>query len=335
MKSLQQRIAALQDLVQYIREGQDELKAKMAVTARSNRWFTQENVSERLLSIADQYLDRSNLEAWLANYDIKASATPKRIGVVAAGNIPLVGFHDCLTTFIAGHHLQLKPASKDSVLLPHLLEKLMELAPGFHCQIVEKLEAYDAVITTGNNNSARYFEYYFRHVPHIIRKNRNGVAVLNGSETVRDLDQLGLDIFSYFGLGCRSVSKLYLPAGYDLSRLLHAFDNYRDIAHHNLYRNNLDYNRTLLMLNQVAFLDVDHVNITENPSIPSPIANLHYEFYEDQEDVLKKLKEAEEAIQCVVGGDNAYADVGFGQAQHPALGDYADRLDTLEFLLGL
>lgn len=329
------RLNALEAWRKFITSDSDELRAKVGATASSNRWFTPESVKERLKDIAISYLDRQALEQWLSHYDISQPESALRVGVVTAGNIPLVGFHDCLSVFVAGHDLVLKSASRDNVLLPYLIEELSGFAEGFSFKETEQLKEYDAVIATGNNNSARYFEYYFRHVPHIIRKNRNSVAVLDGSESQTDLEALGEDIFSYFGLGCRSVSKLYLPEGYDLSILLTAFDAHREIMHHNLYRNNLDYNRTLLMLNQVGFLDVDYINITENQSIASPIANLYYEYFSDDADLERKLSEKASAIQCIVGDRPPLTEVPFGRAQQPGLEDYADKVDTLAFLAAL
>ena len=299
-----------------------------------NRWFTPSNSLQALRGIAD-YLDGTRLQAWLNSYQGIAGGKDisYRVGLVMAGNIPAVGFHDLLCVLASGNHAVCKLSSDDEVLIPFLTDILVRLEPGFKDQFsfVGKLDDVDAVIATGSNNSARYFEYYFRHLPHIIRRNRNGVAVLSGAEGEEDLVRLGLDIFTYFGMGCRSISKLYVPSGYDFSLFFSAIERFSEVMQHNKYMNNYDYHRALFLLNNEAFLTNNFLILRQNPSIASPVSVLHYEYYADRTEVERHLELEADKIQCVVG--EGY--LPFGRAQAPGLSDYADRVDTMKFLSGL
>lgn len=295
-----------------------------------NPWFTKENSRAALRSLAAHCLQPELLHTWLSAYPQLPHPQPKTIGLVLAGNIPLVGFHDWLCVLVSGHRALVKCSEKDKVLLPLLWETFVALAPSYaeQTQFVERLKGFDAVIATGSDNTGLYFQQYFGRYPHIIRQNRNSIAVLTGQETEADWAGLATDVFRYFGLGCRSVSKLLLPQGYDLLPLLAYLDHYADMMQHNKYKNNYDYNRSLYLLNNVHHYANDCIMLVESPSLLSRIATLHYEFYADEQDLANKLAAQANQIQCIVGTGH----IPFGQSQHPQLWDYADGVDTLAFL---
>jgi hypothetical protein len=287
----------------------------------SNAWFTPQQCDLALKGIC-KFLVKDELERWVSNYDMPADV--RKVGVVMAGNIPLVGFHDLLCVLISGHHLAAKPSIQDTVLMRYVVEQLVSIEPQFgdYISFVERLNDVEAVIATGSDNTARYFEYYFRSKPHIIRKNRTSVAVLHGNESDEQLVALGKDVFSYFGLGCRNVSKLIVPEGYDFVRILGLWEVYHDVANHHKYVNNYDYNKSILLVNRAPHLDNGFVLLTENEALVSPISVVYYSTSVD----LKSDK-----IQCIVSADG----VPFGKSQEPGLTDYADNVDTLKFLTGL
>jgi hypothetical protein len=253
-----------------------------------------------------------------------------------AGNIPLVGFHDFLAVLISGHSILVKLSSKDSVLISWLADQLIQIDQRFSSRIhfAERLKNFDGIIATGSDNSSRYFTYYFGKYPNVIRKNRTSCAVLTGKETDSDLLTLGKDVFTYFGLGCRNVSKVYMPKSFEPTRLLQAWEPWKDIIHHHKYCNNYDYQKSILLVNRIPFFDSNFVLIQENERLVSPISVVYYEFYEDEGSLALKLAESKNKIQCVVGHATP-ASVPFGKAQSPSLGDYADQIDTLKFLEGL
>lgn len=301
----------------------------------ANGWMTEENVRHAFLawSVA---LHRSSLEQWTGAYpELAEPRTPERtVGLVLAGNIPLVGLHDVLSVWISGHRSKVKCSSQDPALIPALVQVLDRFIPGTADRILfseGKLGAVEAVIATGSNNTARYFEHYFGHLPRIVRKSRVSVAVLDGTETKEELALLGEDIFRYFGLGCRNVSKLYVPVDFALDRFFTAIYPWQAIINHNKYGNNYDYTRALWLLDGVQFLENGFVLVKEDPQLPSPVATVFYERYTDRAAVDAKLEEQAASIQCVVGHGN----VAFGTTQQPGLGDYADGVDTLRFLLEL
>ena len=287
----------------------------------NNAWFTPQQCDLALKGIC-KFLVKDKLEKWMAPYP--APVTVKNVGVVMAGNIPMVGFHDMLCVLISGHRLAAKLSSQDMVLMRYVVEQLVNVEPRFkeYISFVERLNDVDAVIATGSDNTGRYFEYYFRSKPHIIRKNRSSIAVLNGSETDEQLVALGKDVFSYFGLGCRNVSKLVVPEGYHFSRMLDLWEVYHDIAHHHKYVNNYEYNKSILLVNRTPHLDNGFLLITENEALVSPISVVYYAHAADL---------TSDKIQCVVSSKH----VPFGKTQEPELTDYADNVDTLKFLTGL
>jgi hypothetical protein len=298
-----------------------------------NRWFTEEQVYFAVQSWAEA-LTPANLDKWLANYAIEYT-TPKTVGLVLAGNIPLVGFHDFLSVLITGHKALIKTSSNDQLILPFLAKYIVAVAPQLEnrIQFTEgKLEGFDAVIATGSNNTSRYFEYYFKNKPSIIRKNRNSTAILTGNETKEELIALGEDIFRYFGLGCRNVSKLFVPKDYDFKLFFEAMYEYGDIIHYEKYANNYDYNKAVFLMSNYKILDNGFLTLKEDKGYASPISSLFYEHYENIDDVWKRLEEEHEQIQCIVGNDTDKGNVRFGQTQKPALWDYADNVDTISFL---
>lgn len=301
-----------------------------------NNWFTPENVFFAIQSWTEALTDE-NLSTWLSNYTFENTA-PKKIGLVLAGNIPLVGFHDFLSVVISGNHALIKTSSNDQHLIKFLAKYLIALDNRLEDRItfVEgKLEGFDAVIATGSNNTARYFEYYFGSKPNIIRKNRNSVAVLTGNETQEELEALGEDIFRYFGLGCRNVSKLFVPKNYNFEAFFKGMFIHKDIIEYEKYANNYDYNKAVYLMSLFQILDNGFMTIKEDTSYASPISSVFYEYYDSIEDVKSKLEADKELIQCVVSNGVIENSFPFGQAQHPKLWDYADNIDTLHFLNNL
>lgn len=311
----------------------DDMASLIRLSQSHNRWFTEEQVYFALQSWA-KALTRKNLDKWLDEYDLDA-VTPKTVGLILAGNIPLVGFHDFLSVLVTGHRALVKTSSNDQHLLPFLANYLIAVQPEFKDYITftdEKLEGFDAVIATGSNNTARYFEYYFKDKPAIIRKNRNSAAVLDGSETREELIALGEDIFRYFGLGCRNVSKLFVPKGYDFTAFFEAMYEYRDIIHYEKYANNYDYNKAVFLMSNFKLQDNGFLTIKEDTSYASPISSIFYEFYDDIDEVRQRLQQDKEQIQCVVSSGIVDGSIEFGQSQQPALWDYADNVNTIVFL---
>lgn len=299
-----------------------------------NGWYTPENVYFSIQSWA-KALTEKNLAQWLSTHTFEPKE-PKNIGLILAGNIPLVGFHDFLTVLITGNNVLIKTSSNDQFLLPFLAKYLIAIELEFSNKItfVEgKLENFDAVIATGSNNTARYFEYYFKDKPSIIRKNRNSVAVLNGEETKEQLAALGEDIFRYFGLGCRNVSKIFVPKGYSFDSFFEAIFEYQNVIHYEKYANNYDYNKAVFLMSNFKLLDNGFLTIKEDSSYASPISSVFYEYYDTLEDLQSRLQTEHEQIQCIVSNNLVKNSIAFGQTQKPNLWDYADNVDTISFLL--
>lgn len=298
-----------------------------------NGWFTQDQVYHSIQSWAIA-LQEENLNKWLSKYDF-SEVEPKTVGLILAGNIPLVGFHDFLSVLISGHNVLVKTSTNDQHLIKFLAKYLIAFSPEIENCITftdGKLENFDAVIATGSNNTARYFEYYFKDKPNIIRKNRNSVAVLNGKETQEDLVNLGEDIFRYFGLGCRNVSKLFVPKDYNFDAFFKAIYEYKDVIFYEKYSNNYDYNKAVFLMSNFKLLDNEFLTLKEDTSYASPISSVFYERYENIEDIKKKLEKDAGQIQCVVSNGVIENSIPFGKTQQPELWDYADNVDTLLFL---
>ena len=316
----------------------DELALRVS---ENNPWFTPENV-RYALECTGKSLEPEKLDRWLKPYMAwmpHNGGEPKLIGVVMSGNIPAVGFHDFMSVLLSGHRFLGKASSKDEIILPGLADVLISLEPGLKDYIsftTGRLTGFDAVIATGSDNSARYFRYYFARYPYIIRHNRTSVAFLTGDESEHDLKMLGRDVFLYFGLGCRSVSKLFLPEKMNPDRIASAWDEYAYLIDHEKYRNNYDYRKSIMMVNRIEFTDTGFVLLQQEEGIASPVAVVYYEFYHDRGHLASMLDLHKDHIQCIVGDRNLIETaVPFGHAQQPELWDYADNVDTIEFLLKL
>ena len=301
-----------------------------------NGWYTPEQVYFSIQSWADA-LTEDNLGKWLSNYNL-GDVKPKNVALILAGNIPLVGFHDFLSVLITGHNVLVKTSSNDQHLLPFLANYLVAFEADLKNKItfVEgKLENFDAVIATGSNNTARYFEYYFKDKPSIIRKNRNSIAVLNGEETKEQLTALGEDIFRYFGLGCRNVSKLFVPKNYSFVPFFEAIFEYQDVIHYEKYANNYDYNKAVFLMSNFKLLDNGFLTLKEDASYGSPITSAFYEYYESLDQLQERLENENDQIQCIVSNNLVKESIAFGTTQKPKLWDYADNVDTVLFLKNL
>jgi len=331
------RIEAFGILGEHLLSNDNRLQEIIEEASYQNPWFTRENVSRAILAIAEN-LTVPALSLWVSGYAVD-HAPKKTVGLVLAGNIPLVGFHDILCCLLCGFSIQLKLSSNDKLLIPYLLDKLQAIEPeGFSNKIryVERLADVDMIIATGSNNTSRYFEYYFRNIPHIIRKNRNGVAILTGKESPIELNALGHDIFDYFGLGCRNISKIYSPKGYDYSPFFEAIESFSAIGNHYKYHNNYDYNKSIYLVNGDEHLDNGFLLLKKDTHIASPLAVVFYEEYDNAAALQDTLLKKQEEIQCIVGTSklSGINTIPFGQSQKPALSDYADGIDVLEFLVG-
>ena len=311
----------------------DNFISLIELSQSHNGWFTQEQVYFAIQSWAIA-LTEENLTKWLSSYNLE-TVQPKTVGLIMAGNIPLVGFHDFLSVVIVGHKALVKTATKDQYLIKFMAKYLIAVDPKMSTFIEftdGKLENFDAVIATGSNNTARYFDYYFKDKPSIIRKNRNSVAVLNGKESHKDLVNLGEDIFRYFGLGCRNVSKLFVPIGYDFDAFFKAIYEQKDVIYYEKYANNYDYNKAVFLMSNFKLLDNEFLTIKQDASYASPISSVFYEYYNDISDIQKRLENDKEQIQCIVSNELIPNSISFGETQKPKLWDYADNVDTIAFL---
>ena len=312
----------------------DGFKHQIKLAKEHNGWFTQNNIIFSLESWSNALTNR-NINQWTDKYNFNVE-NPKTVAIIMAGNIPLVGFHDFLSVLISGHSVLVKQSSNDKHLLPFLAKYLEVVEPSFNGKIKfteEKLEAFDAVIATGSDNTARYFEYYFKDKPSIIRKNRNSVAILTGNETNAQLETLSNDIFRYYGLGCRNVSKLFVPKDYNFDAFFNAVYKWHPIINENKYANNYDYNKAVYLMSEFDMLENGFLMIKEDENYASPIATLFYEYYNSISDLQQKLETDADKIQCIVASDFSEDEIAFGQTQKPQLWDYADNVDTVEFLL--
>ena len=312
----------------------DGFKHQIKLSKEHNGWFSETNILFAIESWA-KLLTTDTLNSWVSNYPLEA-ASQKKVAIVMAGNIPLVGFHDFLCALICNHEIIVKQSSNDKHLLPFITLYLTKAAPELKGRVTfleQKLEGFDAVIATGSNNTARYFEYYFKDKPSIIRKNRNSLAILTGDETKEDLLKLSNDIFQYYGLGCRSVSKLFVPKGYNFDAFFDAMYHWHPIINGAKYANNYDYNKAVYLMSEFKMLENGFLMIKEDPSYASPIATLFYEHYDSLETLTDKLNSDADKIQCIVSNNISEDHLSFGSTQTPQLEDYADGVDTVDFLL--
>lgn len=336
---LKDRIELLSLLGKHLLKLDDSLKATILRTYHNNQWFTEENVIQSIKAVAAQFLDKDKLTNWTGQYPIPEVEKPKTVGLVMAGNIPMVGFHDWLCTFVSGHKAMVKLSEKDKLLLPYAVNFLCDIEPKVKelTTFSDRLSNMDAVIATGSNNSSRYFETYFGKYPNIIRKNRTSVAILTGKESRDELLELGKDIFNYFGLGCRNVSKIYVPKKFDFQVFMEAMHEFKELVLHHKFKNNFDYNFTLLILNKIKHYSNGCLLVHESELLYSRIASLHYHYYESIEQVTADLKAQKDEIQCIVSKDGVpgITTTELGKTQEPGLTDYADNVDTLSFLVNL
>jgi hypothetical protein len=336
---IQERIDAFANLGEILRNllsGKDDKQAAgfqelINTQHRKNPWFTPENVTAAIKAIAEE-LTLGNLVQWTTAYPaLRTKYNPLRTGVIMAGNVPLAGFHDFLSVLISGNNLIAKTSSKDSELIVMISQILCSVEQRFNGKIEfteDHLKNFDVVIATGSNNSSRYFEYYFGRYPNIIRKNRNSIAIIEGDETHEELAGLGSDIFLYFGLGCRNVSKLFIPKGYDLRTLSYSWNHFAGLINHTKYASNYDFSKAVYIVNKENFLDSGYFLMKEDKGLSSPVAVLYYEYYDSLSDTQHEIETKKDKIQCVVGSHH----LPFGKAQSPHLWDYADGIDTIEFL---
>jgi hypothetical protein len=328
---LQQRINLMVRLKNHMVSADPSWAQAKQQAYAENNWFVPEFIDRAIQNMVAGYLDSAGLESWAHAYGLKEiHPHPKNIGLVMAGNIPLVGFHDFLSIFISGHRQTIKPSSKDQALIRHLVDKLHSWEPSTRSSVhfSDRLIGCDAYIATGSNNSGRYFEYYFGKFPHLIRRNRSSIAILSGQEEDQDLAGLADDICLYFGLGCRNVSKIWVPRNYPFNPLLKALDRFGWMSDHPKFRNNYDYQLAVLQMNQLAFQTNGTLLLVENRSLHSPISVLNFEYYDSPDSVLTQMAQ-EQDLQCILGNGR----LPFGRAQCPGLMDYADGADTLKFLL--
>ncbi|MGZ0017863.1 acyl-CoA reductase [Yeosuana sp. AK3] len=351
--NLQQRINAFVKLGEFLSQFSNEIVEKkesvqfndlffdgfihqLKLAEEHNGWFTKENIAFAIKGWAES-LSTEQLNKWLSPYNV-AIKKPKIVAIIMAGNIPLVGFHDFLSVLISGHKALVKQSSNDKFILPYLAKYLEYAEPGFKgiIQFTEdKLENFDAVIATGSNNTARYFEYYFKNKPSIIRNNRNSIAVLNGQETLEDMQALSEDIFRYYGLGCRNVSKLYVPKAYNFDIFFQGMYHWHPIIEKAKYANNYDYNKAVYIMSEFDMLENGFLMIKEDSSAVSPIATVFYEYYDNVSELKEKLHQEKTAIQCIVSHGFVENEIAFGMTQKPQLWDYADDVDSIEFLLAI
>jgi hypothetical protein len=327
---LEKRIELLCRLGGYMQQNDAEWQEAKLRAVGANAWFTLPHIDLAVDNIVSQYLQKDKLEQWVAKYQLTDGQ--KTVGIVMAGNIPLVGFHDFLCGFVSGHKLMLKLSSKDEVLIKHIIAKLIDWEPRVAEDIIvaERLNNCDAYIATGSNNTARYFEQYFAKYPHIIRKNRTSVAILDGTETDEELSLLADDVYKYYGLGCRNVTQVCVPRGYNFEALLRAFTKHNSYADLNKYKNNYDYHLAIYLLNRVPYMSNESILMVENEMPFSAVSVLHYRYYDDREKLVPILKGSED-IQAITG----HGFIPFGELQKPALSDYADGVDTMQFLSDL
>lgn len=330
---LPDRLLVLEELRRFFTSPSPQLKHFIKEAGIKNGWFIEPFVETAIDAIARHYLSEEALQTLVSRYALnERNEVPKTVGIVMAGNIPLVGFHDLLSVFLSGHRALIKLSTKDEVLMKMVLDKMVETDAGVAqwLQLAERLTGADAYIATGSTNSSRYFEYYFGKYPHIIRRGRSSAAVLTGKESEEELLALADDIMMYFGLGCRSITKIFVPREYDFIPLLKALEKYRFVIDNHNYKNNYDYQLALLILNRKFYMTNDVVVLTEHDSLFSPVSVLHYAYYEQADAVVTDLLH-NESVQAVCGDGQ----LPFGKAQQPGICNYADDVDTMQFLAAL
>lgn len=337
---LTQRIQSLVQLGYYLDNVDEALHSSIVQHAeQANPWFTPVNIQKAIDAIRNEFLQPSALNYLAQNYCLDDNISVKKVGIICAGNIPLVGWHDIMCTYLCGHQSIIKYSEKDAILIPYLLKELHRIDPhsAWYFQTAEKLVDYDAIIATGSDSTAIHFQHYFSHVPHIIRKNRNSVAILRGDENIDELRALSTDIFNYFGLGCRNVTKIFVPKGYNFSTFLSILDAYEPYKMSSKYQSNYEYNLAVLLLNQKEFYQGNSILLVHSEKIGAAVATLNYEYYDHIDTLGAHLQKDVQKIQCVVSKEKiaGFEIIPFGQSQCPTINTYADGVDTINFLLGL
>ena len=340
MNDINLRLKALAQLGEWLRSDPDEWKEIKNKARSLNPWFSLKEIDRATNAIVDNMLSENVLREWAGKYDLAADIDEKDIGLILAGNIPMVGWHDVQCVYLSGHRGLIKYSSKDDILIPFLLEKITDFDSNAESRLLkaDKLKGYDAVIATGSNNTSRYFNSYFKNVPNIIRQHRNSVSVVNGQESRDEIEALGEDIFSYFGLGCRNVTHLYLPKGYDPAQLISVWDEvFSYVIDHNKYKNNYDYNYAIWLLNKEDFMAGVSVLMKNDDSYLARIGSVNYQYYTEIDQVAQQLTNRADAIQCIVSKQEigTHLVTKPGEAQKPAWNDYADNVDTMKFLKNL
>lgn len=334
--NFQHAIHILSQLGTFFKEESTKDNPVFTKAYQQNPWFTIEYTKKAIAAWGDQ-LNTEHLNKWLSVYQDMPQPAPKNVVVIMAGNIPLVGLHDLLSILVCGHKAIVKLSSDDTVLMKWVIENIINIAPEWADKIEitdERLpKNFDAVIATGSNNTNRYFEYYFKTKPSLLRKARTSVAVLTGNETPEDLHKLGEDIFTYFGLGCRNVSKIYVPEGYDIAHFYEGIADFYEHINHNKYANNYTYHKAILLMNLTKHFDNNFLLLKEDTNIASPLGVMFYEQYTNLDELSKTLENNKDQIQCVVSKISLNNSVPLGKAQQPELTDYADGVDTVKFLL--
>ncbi|AHF15219.1 acyl-CoA reductase [Niabella soli] len=331
---LAQRIELLVKLGQYMLGADEDWQEAKTLAFRKNGWFLPEFIDLAVKNIATSFLQEATLKKWTAAYPALAADTnpSQLVGLVMAGNIPMVGFHDMLCIFISGNKALVKASSKDETLIPHLVKKMIGWEPEVEQLIsfAALLKGCDAYIATGSDNTAGYFDYYFSKYPSLIRRNRTSAAILTGRETTEELEGLADDVQLYFGRGCRNVTKLFVPEQYGFEPLLRIFQKYDYLSEVHKYKNNYDYNLALYLLNHRFYMSTPALLLVEDPSFFAPVSQLNYGYYSNRSDLAGELIN-NSSVQCIVG----HGYIPFGIAQKPAIDQYADGADTLQFLLDL
>ena len=338
MTDIKPQTSAFLKLGEYLKQviKDEEFEQLTTKIAGENPWFTINNIKKSFLGLSHM-LEEDKLNTWINHYAFNKKER-KKVGIIMAGNIPLVGFHDLLCTVVSGHHAIIKTSRQDTVLIKHILNKLIAFEPALSTQmtLAERLNDIDAIIATGSDNSSRYFEYYFGKYPHIIRKNRGSMAIISGDEKEENLIKLGDDVFSYFGLGCRNVSSIFIPEDYDIHFLAEAWREHQEVINHHKYANNYDYQKSIFLINQEQHFDLGYVLLREHTDLLSPISVVHLHRYRQMKEVAQYINENRAKIQCIVASDvSIESSVDFGMAQQPELWDYADDVDTMDFLTSL
>jgi hypothetical protein len=337
---LTDRIEILSLLGKMLQKGSEALDNAIVNSRRDNPWFTKESCHTAINALAKSMLIKESLIHFASKYNIQEIENPKKVLVVMAGNIPLVGFHDLVCVFLSGNIAIIKQSSKDQTLMPLLIEMMAELEPRIHdfIKIEDRFaKNFEVVIATGSNNTSRYFEEYFGKYPHIIRKNRTSVAVLTNHDTTEDFNALGFDIFQYYGLGCRNVSKIFVPRDFDFPLFLESLIAHDEVILIDRYKNNFDHNTALFILNGVKYMSNGYILLVEQKQLVSPIAVLYYEYYDDLTSLENNLILQKDAIQCIVSNHqfDKLTTFPLGSTQYPTLTDYADGVDTMDFLMRL